>query len=253
MLTDPFFYAVAVPAVILLGLAKGGFSGIGVLGVPLMALAISPVQAASITLPILIVQDVVSVWSFRKTWNGRVLALMLPPAALGIYVGYALAAYVRPAAVELTVGLISVAFGLQRLWIERGHDAAPARPLPVWLGPVFGALSGFTSQVSHGGGPPFQIYAMPLKLQRDVFVGTSAIFFATVNWMKVPAYAALGQFTAQNLATSAALVPLAIASTFAGVVLVRKVDAERFYRIVYVVLVLVGCKLVFDGMSGLLR
>jgi uncharacterized membrane protein YfcA len=253
MLTDPFFYAVAIPAVILLGLAKGGFSGIGVLGVPLITLAISPVQAASITLPILIVQDVVSVWSFRKTWNGRVLALMLPAAAVGIAGGYALAAYVKPAAVELAVGLISIAFGLQRLWVERGHAAAPARALPAWLGPICGAVAGFTSQISHAGGPPFQIYALPLRLQRDVFIGTSAIFFAAVNWMKVPAYAALGQFTRQNLATSAALFPVAIASTFAGVVLVRKVDAERFYRIVYVLLVLVGAKLVFDGASALIH
>ena len=108
MLTDPFFYAVAVPAVILLGLAKGGFAGIGVIAVPLMALAISPVLAASITLPILIVQDVVSVWAFRKTWDGKVLALMLPSAAAGIWLGYALAAFVKPGAVELAVGAVAV-------------------------------------------------------------------------------------------------------------------------------------------------
>jgi uncharacterized membrane protein YfcA len=252
MVTDPFFYAVAVPAVILLGLAKGGFSGIGVLGVPLMTLAISPVRAAAIALPILIVQDVVSVWAFRKNWSGRLLAMLIPSAAAGIFAGYALAAWVKPAAVEAAIGAISVLFGLRQLWIERGHAAAPARPLPRWLGPVCGAAAGFTSQVSHAGGPPFQIYVMPMKLPRDVFIGTSAIFFAVVNWMKVPAYIALGQFSPGNLLTSAALGPLAIASTYAGVVLVRRVDAERFYKIVYLLLVGVGAKLLFDGLHGLL-
>jgi len=252
MVTDPFFYAVAIPAVILLGLAKGGFSGIGVLGVPLMTLAISPVRAAAIALPILIVQDVVSVWAFRKTWNGRLLAMLTPSAAVGIYAGYALAAYVKPAAVELAVGAISILFGLQRLWVERGHSPAPAKALPAWMGPICGATAGFTSQVSHAGGPPFQIYVMPMRLARDVFIGTSAIFFAVVNWMKVPAYIALGQFSPGNLMTSGVMLPLAIASTFAGVVLVKKVDAERFYKIVYGLLVAVGAKLVWDGAHGLL-
>src|SRR3954464_13339664 len=104
MSTDPLFYAVAIPAVILLGLAKGGFSGIGVLSVPLMALAVSPVQAASITLPILIVQDAVSVWVFRRAWDGRHLAILIPSSLVGIVLGYVLAAHVSSAAVELAVG-----------------------------------------------------------------------------------------------------------------------------------------------------
>lgn len=134
MLTDPFFYLVAIPAVILLGLTKGGFAGIGVVAVPMMTLAVSPVMAASIILPILLVQDVVSVWSFRKTWDKAILVLMLPAAAVGIFLGWALAALVEEAAVELAVGAISVVFALQRLWAEHALRAAdsieagPARP-----------------------------------------------------------------------------------------------------------------------------
>lgn len=254
MITDPVFYLLAVPAVILLGLAKGGFAGIGVIAVPLMALAVSPVLAASITLPILIVQDVVSVWAFRKTWSGRILALMLPSAAVGIFAGYSLAAFVKPAAVELAVGVISVAFAAQRLWVER--RAAPVRPAKAeglpWRGVLAGVAAGFTSQISHAGGPPFQMYVLPKRLARDTFVGTSALFFAAVNWMKVPAYLALGQFTRQSLTTSAALLPLAIASTWAGVWVVRRVPAEQFYRVIYALLIVVGAKLVWDGAAGLL-
>lgn len=254
MITDPVFYLLAVPAVILLGLAKGGFAGIGVIAVPLMALTVSPVLAASITLPILIVQDVVSVWAFRRTWNGAILALMLPSAAVGIFGGYALAAWVKPAAVELAVGAISIAFAVQRLWVER--RAAPyreARPegLP-WRGVLAGMAAGFTSQISHAGGPPFQMYVLPKRLPRDAFIGTSALFFAAVNWMKVPAYLALGQFTRQSLTTAAVLLPLAIGSTYAGVWLVRRVPAERFYQVIYALLILVGGKLAWDGAAGVL-
>jgi uncharacterized membrane protein YfcA len=128
VITDPWFYALAAPAVILLGLAKGGFAGIGVIAVPLMALAVSPVLAASITLPILIVQDVVSVWAFRKTWDRAILMLMLPSAAVGIFVGFALAAFVKPGAVELAVGAISVVFAVQRLWLERTGRAGARGP-----------------------------------------------------------------------------------------------------------------------------
>jgi len=255
MLTDPFFYAVAVPAVILLGLAKGGFAGIGVVAVPMMALAVSPVLAASITLPILIVQDVVSVWAFRKTWDRGLLKLMLPAAAGGIALGWALAAFVSGAAVELAVGLISILFALSGLWAGRAVKAAQtleAGPGQPWLGALCGLAAGFTSQVAHAGGPPFQIYVLPRRLPRDTFIGTSAIFFAVVNWMKVPAYAALGQFTVQTLSTAAVLLPLAIGSTWAGVWLVRRVPTQGFYTVIYILLIAVGGKLTWDGALGLI-
>lgn len=250
MLTDPYFYAAAIPAVVILGLAKGGFAGIGILALPLMALVAPPVQAASVLLPILIVQDIVSVWAFRRSWDGSLLALLLPSAAGGIAAGFALAAYVSSAGIELAVGATSIAFALQRLWKERGATVVPPAAAARWTGVFWGGLAGFTSQIAHAGGPPFQIYVLPKRLPRDTFIGTSAIFFAVVNWLKVPAYVALGQLTEQNLTTSAVLVPIAIASTWAGVVLVRRFPAERFYTVIYVLLVFVGAKLAWDGISG---
>src|SRR3990167_9456689 len=163
ILTDPFFYLVAIPAVILLGLAKGGFSGMGVIAVPLMALAISPVLAASITLPILIVQDVVSVSAFRKTWDKGVLLLMLPSAAIGIGLGYALAAFVRPGAVELAVGVIAVVFSLQRLWVDRaGAPILEVRRERIpWRGALAGITAGFTTHPPPPGGPPSPTSFLP--------------------------------------------------------------------------------------------
>ena len=251
MLTDPLFYAAAIPAVILLGLAKGGFSGIGVLAVPLMTLVVSPVQAASITLPILMVQDAVSVWVFRKAWDRKSLVILTPSAVVGIVLAYLLAAHVSSAAVELAIGLVSLVFGARQLKITLRGSVRAQRSSDV-MGVVWGATSGFTSQIAHAGGVPFQIYMLPKRLDRDVLIGTSAIFFATVNWLKVPAYAALGQFTRGNMATSVALFPVAVASTVIGAKLIRSVDPERFYVLIYVLLLLTGLKLTWDGATALL-
>jgi hypothetical protein len=251
MITDPLFYAAATPAVILLGLSKGGFSGVGMLSLPLMALFISPIQAAAITLPILVVQDVVSVWAFRRNWDRRNVAILLAGALVGVLLGYLLAARVSDAAVKLAVGTISVFFALRRLVLERGRTNAVPSSATVPRGLFWGLVTGFTSMIAHAGGPPFQIYILPQRLPRDVFVGTGAILFALINWMKVPSYYALGQLTDENLATSIALFPVAIASTWAGVWLVRRVPAERFYTLIYALLILVGLKLAYDGARAL--
>lgn len=247
MLTDPLFYVLAVPAVTMMGLAKGGFAGVGAVAMPLLALAISPVQAAAILLPILIVQDVVGVWAFRTTWDRGVLALMLPSAAAGIFLGYLLAAQVSAVAVLATLGAISILFAAQRLWSQRGGRVAAPSNAPWPVGALLGMASGFTSQIAHAGQPPFQMWVLPKNLSPASLVGTTAIFFAVVNWVKVPAYVALGQFTRENLATSAVLAPVAIASTLAGVWLVRRVKAERFYTIIYVLMILVGAQLLWEA------
>jgi hypothetical protein len=251
MITDPLFYAAAVPAVILMGLAKGGFSGLGLLSLPLMALVVSPVQSAAIMLPILIVQDVVTVWAYRRSWDPRNVLILVPAAIFGIVLGYLLAAEVSEAAVTLAVGIISVSFAARRLVLERRAEQPEAAPADIPRGVFWGAVSGFTSMIAHAGGPPFQIYVMPQRLAREVFVGTGAIVFALINWIKVAPYLALGQFTPQNLASSAALFPVAILSTWAGVLLVRRVTGDSFYTIVYVLLILVGSKLLFNGFSSL--
>lgn len=247
MIQDPWFWALAVPAVVLMGLSKGGLAGVGALSLPLLVFAIGPVQAAAILLPLLIVQDVVSVWAFRRTIDRYVLGWMLPGAVVGIVGGYVFAASVTPSAVLAAVGAISAAFGAFRLWADR-HAPEPRRS-PGWIGSLAGVASGFTSQIAHAGGPPFQMWVLPRRLAPPVLAGTTAVFFAAVNWIKVPAYWALGQFTATNLATAAALMPMAIASTFAGVWVVRRIDPARFYTAVYVLMILTGLKLMADGLG----
>ena len=250
LLSDPLTLLVLAIAVILLGLAKGGLSGVGALATPLVALVLPPTIAAALLLPILIVQDVVSVWSFRKTWDGWVIAWMLPGAAVGIAAGYAYAERVDEAKLMAALGAITLAFGLYRLWVERGGRVVAASTSPGWVGSLFGVATGFTSQIAHAGGPPFQMWVTPRRLPHLVFVGTSSILFAAINWMKVPAYIALGAFPHEVLVAAVLLMPLAIVSTLLTVRWLKRIDGARFYVIIYLLMVLLGAKLVWDGLAG---
>lgn len=248
MSSELFYYSCAIAAVIVAGLAKGGFAGVGSLAMPIMALGVDPVRGAAILLPILIIQDAVGVWAYRRTWDGSILKAILPGAAVGIVLGYAFAARVAETAVLGVLGAISILFGLQRIWIERRKGGAmlPSSS-PGWVGFLFGIASGFTSQIAHAGSPPFQMWVLPKRLPRDMLVGTTAFAFAAMNWMKLPAYAALGEFTRENLMATAMLVPVAIVSTFAGVALVRRIDPARFYTLIYTLMILLGIKLMADA------
>jgi uncharacterized protein len=244
------FYLVAIPAVILFGLSKGGFSGLGTLGVPMLSLVASPVRAAAIVLPILLVQDWLSVWAFRRDFSSRNLIILIPSSMIGVGVGWLLAARVSDDAVRLAIGVISIAFVLYMLIRDR-LGRAPVEKPSVPSGILWGSLSGFTSFVSHSGAPPFQVYVMPQYLKPPVFAGTATMFFAAVNLLKVPPYFLLGQFNRDNLFVSAGLIPVAILSTFAGVWLTRRVSADRFYAVILALTFLIGVKLTYDAVRAL--
>ena len=244
------FYLAAVVAVILFGLSKGGFSGLSTLGMPLMSLVISPVRAAAIVLPILIVQDWLSVWAFRRDFSPRNLIILIPSALVGVGLGWLLAARVSDDVVRLALGIISVGFVLYMLIRDRLGRAPVERP-GVPSGVVWGSVAGFTSFISHAGAPPFQVYVMPQYLKPRVFAGTATMFFAAVNLIKVPPYFLLGQFSRDNLLVSAGLIPVAVVSTFAGVWLVRRVSVDKFYAIILALTFLVGVKLTYDAVLAL--
>jgi uncharacterized protein len=244
------FYLVAIPAVILFGLSKGGFSGLGTLGVPMMSLVASPVRAAAIVLPVLLVQDWLSVWAFRRDFSPRNLIILIPSSMIGVGVGWLVAARVSDDAVRLAIGVISIVFVLYMLIRDR-LGRAPVEKPGVPSGVLWGSLSGFTSFISHSGAPPFQVYVMPQYLKPPVFAGTATMFFAAVNLLKVPPYFLLGQFNRDNLVVSAGLIPVAILSTFAGVWVTRRVSADRFYAIILALTFLIGAKLTYDAVRAL--
>jgi uncharacterized membrane protein YfcA len=250
ILADPVTLAILIVAVVLLGMAKGGLAGVGALATPLAALVLPPATAAALLLPILIVQDVVSVWSFRATWDGWIIGWMLPGAAVGIFGGYYFAEAVNEAQLMAALGGITMLFGLYRLWVERGGRVVAASTSPGWVGSLFGVATGLTSQIAHAGGPPFQMWVTPRRLPHLVFIGTSSILFALINWMKVPAYLALGAFPHEVVVAALLLMPLAIGSTLVTVRWLKRMDPARFYVIIYVLMVLLGAKLLWDGVSA---
>ena len=242
---------IATLAVALVGFAKGGLGGaMAVMGMATMSLAVPPVQAAAILLPILLAMDAVSLWSWWRSWDLRLMRIMLPGAMVGIAIGWATAAFVSDAAIRLIVGAIALLFVLR--WATAGRAArAEARPHNPRAAALWSTISGYTSFVAHAGGPPFQIYAVPLRLPPPIYTGTSVAIFAIINAVKVLPYLALGLFPTENLVTSAALMPVAVLATLAGVAVVRRMRAEVFYPVMYVLLSLVALKLIRDGVAAL--
>lgn len=242
---DPLFLVAATVAAIVIGLAKGGLGGIGTLAVPILALVISPVKAAALLLPILVVSDMFGLWLYRRDFDRRNLMILIPAAAIGVAAGWATAAFVSDRMVGLFVGVIGVSF-CANLWFRRRHAFAP-RPADVPRGVFWGSILGFTSFVSHAGAPPFQVYVLPQRLEKNIYAGTTTITFAVVNLIKLLPYWALGQLSVANLRTALFLFPIAIASTFVGVRLVRIIPERAFFNFVNITLFVVSLKLIADA------
>jgi len=246
VITDPAFYAVAVPAVLLVGLSKSGFGGgFGALGVPLMALAVSVPQAAAIMLPLLAIMDAFGLRALWRQADRGLLRLLLPAGLLGIVVGYGLFGLLSTRTVAALVGGITLAFlAIRTLWPPR----ADAPPTPRLLGFGLATVSGFTSFVAHAGGPPLGFYLLPMKLAPLRFTATSAVFFAAVNAAKWLPYSVLGLIDLTNMATSAVLAPLAPLGVWLGVRLVRVIAPDTFYRLFNLGMLATGLKLLWDGL-----
>ncbi|WP_062227095.1 sulfite exporter TauE/SafE family protein [Aureimonas frigidaquae] len=242
------FILAAGLAAFAVGLSKGGLSMIGMLGVPILALVMPPLHATALLAPIYVASDMVGVYLYRHRYSRRNLAILIPAAALGIGVGWATAHLASPRLVTLLIGLIGLAFTLD-MFLKRKR-VLPPRPADVPRGIVWGAITGFTSFVSHSGAPPFQVYVLPQRLEKTVFAGTTTIVFAVVNAMKLVPYVALGELTAANAAFSLWLLPPALIGTVLGWWLVRILPERGFYLFVQVALFLVSCKLVLDGLMG---
>ena len=250
MITDPLFYLLATVAVILLGLSKGGFFGLGVMALPLLSLQVPPLQAAAIILPIVLAQDVLTVWTYRQDWSAWNLKVMIPSMAVGIAVGALFAASFTAAHIRLAIGLIAATFVLRHGSATASSGcAAPG----VVTGVLFGIVGGFTTMLANAGGPAWQIHLLPQRLDKLTYVGTFTLLFAASNLMKIPAYGALGQLTGENLAIGAVLLPAAIIANYGGIWLVRRTPTELFYRIAYVLMFLISIELIRSALVEMSR
>ncbi|MBA2667687.1 MAG: sulfite exporter TauE/SafE family protein [Trueperaceae bacterium] len=249
LFAEPGALAAALVAVVLVGVSKGGLGGaFALLGVPVLSLVMSPVQAAALLLPVLLVMDVVGLWTWRGTFHRATLIAMLPAAVLGIGLGWLTAAATSEALVRLIVGVVALGFAVRSVWPKRNAAAPRPRAVSAWF---WGTVAGFTSFVAHAGGPPYQVHTLPLRLDPKVYTGTAVVFFAVVNAVKVVPYAALGQFDGRTLLSAAVLLPVAVVAVLAGAALVRRMRAEVFYPFMLVMVALVGARLVYDGVRGL--
>jgi uncharacterized membrane protein YfcA len=249
VIDDPWFYAAAIPAILLVGISKGGFgSGAGIFATPLMALTVPIPQAAAIMLPILIVMDAVGLWAYRGTYSRENLRCMLAGGILGIALGALTFRYLSDAWIRVILGGMSLAFVLQRFAL-RGTDTRTLPSLPRGL--FWSTLSGVTSTIAHAGGPPLSVYLLPQRLDKAVLVGTTVIFFAVINVVKVVPYTWLTLFDARNLMTSLALAPLAPVGIWVGFTVMRRIREAVFYRICYAILFVVGLRLLQEGVAAL--
>lgn len=245
LVTDPFFYAVAIPAVLLLGVSKSGFgAGFGSLAVPLMALAVTVPQAAAILMPVLFVMDVLGLAAFRRNFDVKLIRFLIPCGLAGTVLGTVSFKLLDAHLVAGLVGVFTLVFLAQRLVFPPGPDSPHP---PRWLGAILTTLSGFTSFVAHAGGPPVNAYVIPMRLAPPVFTATMAAFFFAVNLSKWLPYAWLGLLDLRNMATSVALLPFAPVGVLLGARLAHRIDPVLFYRLVYTGMLLTGGKLVWDG------
>ena len=241
MITDPLFWLLAIPAVTALGLSKGGFFGLGTMGLPLLSLFVPPLQAAAILLPTLWAQDALTVWTYRRTWSAENLRIMIPSMTIGIAIAYLFAASLSAADIRLAIGVIILLF-LVRQWLSARFEQLTPRPTTA-TGVIFGTIGGFTTMLANAGGPAWQMHLLPQRLEKFTYVGTITMLFASSNILKVPAYGALGQLTWDNLVVGLVLLPAAVAMNYAGIWLVRRTPAEWFFRIAYVLMFLIALEL----------
>ncbi|HYW58562.1 MAG TPA: sulfite exporter TauE/SafE family protein [Polaromonas sp.] len=247
MITDPFFYAIAIPAVLLLGISKSGFgAGFGSLAVPMMALAVTVPEAAAILMPVLLLMDLLGMAAFRKNFDLRLLKFLVPFGLLGTLTGMLLFKVLAANTVAGIVGAFTLLFLAQRLLFPPRPDSPPP---PRWLGAVLTVTSGFTSFIAHAGGPPISAYVIPLRLSPLNFTATLAFFFFVINLSKWIPYAWLGLLDLRNMATSLVLLPIAPIGVWIGVRLARRINPVLFYRLLYFGMFLTGCKLLWDGLK----
>jgi uncharacterized protein len=249
MVQDHWFWLMAIIATFMGGASKGGLPMVGLLSVPILSLAISPVAAAGLLLPLYILSDIYGLWLYRQSYNLRVILIVLPAATIGILIGWATAHVTDANMVKLIVGAIGLTYFIDLL-VKSMRAEVPPREADVPRGMFWGIIAGFTSFVSHAGGPPYQMYALPLKMNKMMFAGTSTILFTIINCLKVPPYWFLGQINFDSLWTCLYLAPVALFGAWAGYRFTKLLPEKIFFRFVEGALIAVSFKLIWDAARG---
>ncbi len=240
------FWIAAGIAAFFLGLSKGGLSVTTMLAVPILSLYMDPVAAAGLLLPLYLIADGYAVYIFRKAFSVENLRILLPGAVVGVFVGYFAVTAVSTDVIKILLAGIGFAYLGTTLWRRVRKTEVPARPAEPVRGTILGALTGLTSYIAHSGGPPYQAFVLPQKLDKMVYLGTTTIFFAIVNLMKLGPFILAGQITWDSLTSAIWLAPVALAGAFTGALISKKLPERVFYILVEIALAIVSVKLLWD-------
>jgi uncharacterized membrane protein YfcA len=230
---------------LLIGMSKGGLPMVGMMSVPLLSMVMSPVKAAVLLLPLFVISDFVGVWLYRRQFSAINLKILIPASLIGVYFGWLTASLISDQTIKFIIGLMGLSFCFQT-WLRRNQLDEPQSAGKI-KGYFWGSLAGFTSFISHAGGPPFQIYVLPQKLPKAEFAGTATILFAIINLSKIVPYQNLSPYSQEDLLKAATLVPMALIGTFLGAYLTRRINEVWFYKLVQTGLFVVSCKLIWDS------
>ena len=239
-----FFFTV-VPAIILFGIAKSGLGGsIALISIPLMTISMPLTTALGIILPILIFSDFIATYKYRKEFDLETLKLIVPFAAIGIIIGSFTFSYFSEELLKFIIGLMGFLFAGHYFFFKKNKEAKSEKNF--LKGGICSTIAGFTSFSVHAGGTPTSIYLLPLRMKKEIYVGTRIIFFTFVNLIKLPLYINLSMMNFETFKQSLILFPVALIGILIGYQLLKIIEEKLFYNILYALIFVTSSKLIFD-------
>lgn len=246
----PGFFAMALPAVVFAGVSKGGFgSGASFASASILALVLPPGLALGIMLPLLMLIDAASLKPYWQRWSWPEARAMIAGALPGVALGALLYRAADEDVIRLLIGAISLGFVIWQVSLSRGWVSLGARPLGLRAGVIAGAAAGFTSFISHAGGPVAAVYLLGRRLDKTRYQATTVILFWVVNLFKFVPYSFLGIFSLQTLLADLLLAPAALFGAWLGVKAHHMIPERAFFALTYVLLSCTGAKLIWDALS----
>ncbi|WP_390923072.1 sulfite exporter TauE/SafE family protein [Parasedimentitalea psychrophila] len=245
-----YFFVFAIPAVIFAGISKGGFgSGAAFASSSFLAIILEPGFALALMLPLLMLVDLASLKPYWGRWNLRDSALLLVGGLPGVMLGTLLYRAVNADAMRVMIGVISVGFVVWQMSTNLRKNLVDRPPMPEWAGALAGVVAGFTSFVSHAGGPPAAVYMLGRRMSKTEYQASTVLVFGVLNSAKLIPYGFLGLFTLETLQLDLILAPFALIGAWIGVNLHHKMPEKAFFALTYVLLTCTGVKLIWDGLT----
>ena len=244
------FFAIAGPAAIFAGISKGGFgSGAAFAAASILALVVEPGMALGVMLPLLMLIDLATLRPYWGKWNWQASLLLILGGLPGVALGAMLFARADPDVFRVLIGAISIGFVIWQIGTARGWIRLATAALPRWAGAVAGLVAGFTSFVSHAGGPPAAVYLLSLRPTKTEYQASTVLIFWAINIAKFIPYAFLGMFTYETGLANLVLAPFALLGAWLGVKAHHMMPERAFFLLTYVLLTITGAKLIWDGLT----